>query len=96
LRPPIIDMRNEEEIIALILHIAKNDERVRAVLLNGSRANPGVKKDRFRDFDIVYIVTDIKTFLNDHDWINIFGERLILQMPKEMVIGDNIDRKSTR
>ena len=87
-------MRNEEEIIALILNIAKNDERIRAVLLNGSRANPDVKKDRFQDFDIVYIVTEIKTFLNDHDWINIFGERLILQMPKEMVIGDKGDDPS--
>ncbi len=87
-------MRSEEEIITLILNIAKNDKRVRAVLLNGSRANPNVKKDRLQDFDIVYIVTEIKTFLNDHDWINIFGERLILQMPKEMVIGEKSDDSS--
>ena len=94
MKPPIIDMRNEEEIIALILNIAKNDERIRAVLLNGSRANPNIKKDRFQDFDIIYVVTEIETFLNDHDWINIFGERLILQMPKEMVIGDKGDDPS--
>jgi aminoglycoside 6-adenylyltransferase len=87
-------MRSEQEIITLILNIAKNDERIRAVLLNGSRANPNVKKDRLQDFDIVYIVTEIKTFLNDHDWINIFGERLILQMPKEMVIGEKSDDSS--
>src|SRR5258708_38111157 len=49
LKPPIIDMRNEEEMITLILNIAKNDERIRAVLLNGSRVNPNIKKDRFQD-----------------------------------------------
>jgi aminoglycoside 6-adenylyltransferase len=77
-------MRNEEVIIALILQVAKTDKRIRAVLLNGSRANPHIKKDQFQDFDIVYIVHEINTFLNDHSWIDIFGERLILQMPDDM------------
>ncbi len=81
-------MRSEEEVIALILNFAKNDNRVRAVLLNGSRANPHAKKDRFRDFDITYIVTEIKSFINDHSWIDVFGDRLIVQLPKEMIIGD--------
>jgi aminoglycoside 6-adenylyltransferase len=77
-------MRSEEEILTLITNVAKTDERIRAVLLNGSRANPNITKDKFQDFDIVYIVNEIKTFLNDHTWIDIFGERLILQMPDGM------------
>jgi aminoglycoside 6-adenylyltransferase len=77
-------MRSEEEILTLITNVAKTDERIRAVLLNGSRANPNISKDKFQDFDIVYIVNEIKTFLNDHTWIDIFGERLILQMPDGM------------
>ena len=81
-------MRSEEEVIALMVNFAKNDERIRAVLLNGSRANPNAKKDRFRDFDITYVVREIKSFINDHGWIDVFGDRLILQMPKEMIIGD--------
>jgi aminoglycoside 6-adenylyltransferase len=81
-------MRSEDELITLILNVAKTDERIRAVLLNGSRANPNIKKDRFQDFDIVYIVNEIKTFLNDHSWIDIFGERLILQMPDDMTFGE--------
>ena len=33
-------MRSEEEMMNLILQVAKDDERVRAVYLNGSRTNP--------------------------------------------------------
>ena len=78
-------MRSEEEIITLILHVAKTDDRIRAVLLNGSRANPKIVKDILQDFDIVYIVKKIDSFLKDHSWIDVFGERLILQLPEEMI-----------
>jgi len=33
-------MRTEQEMFNLILNIAKNDERIRAVYMNGSRTNP--------------------------------------------------------
>jgi len=33
-------MRTEKEIFALILQVACEDERIRAVILNGSRATP--------------------------------------------------------
>lgn len=81
-------MRSEKELIDFIVNFATNDKRVRALLLNGSRADPNAIKDRFQDFDITCIVTQIKSFTNDHSWINVFGDRLILQMPKEMTIGD--------
>ena len=81
-------MRNEEEVIMLIINVAKSDDRIRAVILNGSRANPNAKKDKFQDFDIVYMVNEIDSFLSDHSWIDVFGERLILQMPKEMSLGE--------
>ena len=81
-------MRTEEEIFNLVLNVAKSDSRIRAVLLNGSRANPKAKKDKFQDFDIVYVVNNFDSFLSNHTWIDIFGERLILQMPKEMIIGE--------
>jgi aminoglycoside 6-adenylyltransferase len=45
-------MRNESKIFQLILDIAQRDERIRAVILNGSRANPNAKKDIFQDYDI--------------------------------------------
>ena len=77
-------MRSTEEMFDLILTFAKTDERVRAVVLNGSRANPNAPKDRYQDFDIVYVVNDFDTFLADHSFIDQFGERLMLQMPETM------------
>ena len=52
-------MRTETEIKDLILDFARQNNRVRAVLLNGSRANPKAKPDKLRDFDIVFIVDDL-------------------------------------
>lgn len=68
----------------LILGVARRDERIRAVILNGSRANPNAPKDDFQDYDVVYFVTELDSFTQDHDWIDVFGRRAILQMPDLM------------
>jgi len=74
-------MRSEQEMYELILNTARNDDRIRAVILNGSRANPHAPRDIFQDFDIVYVVTDVSSFRMDTDWIKRFGELVIMQMP---------------
>ncbi|KON89931.1 aminoglycoside adenylyltransferase [Sporosarcina globispora] len=78
--------RTESDMMNLILTTAKEDERVRAVILNGSRANPNVKKDVFQDYDIVYVVREIESFTCDHSWVDVFGERVMMQMPEEKVL----------
>lgn len=80
----MINRRDEKTIIELIIQIANNDERIRAVIMNGSRTSPTAIKDNFQDYDIVYVVTDVTSFVEDHEWINKFGEMLILQTPDEM------------
>jgi aminoglycoside 6-adenylyltransferase len=77
-------MRTEQEMIKLILKIAEKDERIRAVGMNGSRTNLNVPKDIFQDFDIVYLVTDMDSFLCNHNWMEVFGERMIMQTPESM------------
>jgi aminoglycoside 6-adenylyltransferase len=77
-------MRTEQQMLDLILETARCDERIRAVIMNGSRANPNARRDPFQDFDIVYIVTDVDPFRHNLDWIRRFGELMILQMPEEM------------
>lgn len=76
-------MRTEKEMQELILNIAEQDERIRAVYMNGSRTNPNVPKDIFQDYDVVYVVTDTKPFIEDKEWIDNFGERLYMQYPDE-------------
>ncbi len=78
-------MRSEQEMMGLILGAAKEEERIRAVLLVGSRANPTVPQDRYQDYDISYFVTDIQPFYNHPEWVEAkFGKPLILQMPEVM------------
>lgn len=84
-------MRTEQEVMDLILGVAKADERIRAVLLSGSRANPAVPKDIYQDYDITYFVNDITPFYNNPAWVEKhFGKPLIMQMPETMrePIGD--------
>lgn len=77
-------MRTEQEMLELIIKIARNDDRIRAVIMNGSRTNPNAPRDIFQDFDIVYLVTDVTPFKDDPTWIKRFGELMILQMPEAM------------
>jgi aminoglycoside 6-adenylyltransferase len=77
-------MRSEQEMLDLIINTAREDERVRAVILNSSRVNPNAPKDFFQDYDVIYIVTEKESFLADPGWIKIFGELMILQLPDEM------------
>lgn len=77
-------MRTEKEMLDLIVNTANEDERIRAVIMNGSRVNPNVKKDCFQDYDIIYVVKDIRSFTSNHNWIRRFGEIMIVQMPEEM------------
>lgn len=76
-------MRSEKEMFAMILDTAREDERIRAVYMNGSRTNPNVPKDIFQDYDIVYVVTDTAPFIREKEWIDRFGERLFMQYPDE-------------
>lgn len=72
-------MRTDNELLDLILRTANEDERVRAVTLNGSRASETALQDKYSDFDIVYFVTDVREFTKDKNWITLFGEILIVQ-----------------
>jgi aminoglycoside 6-adenylyltransferase len=83
-------VRSEREMMELMIHTARTDERIRAVILNGSRADPEAKRDIFQDYDIVYLVTDVASFRRNPEWIDCFGERMILQTPDDM--GDSPPR----
>lgn len=77
-------MRTEQQMLDLILETARCDERIRAVIMNGSRTNPNAPRDPFQDFDIVYIVTEVAPFRHNLEWIERFGEMMVMQLPDEM------------
>lgn len=76
-------MRNETQMYQLLLKIAEEDNRILAVYMNGSRTNKNVPKDIFQDYDIVYVVPETSSFINDKDWPHKFGTILYMQYPDE-------------
>lgn len=76
-------MRSEKEIFDLLLRIGAEDERIRGIYMNGSRTNPNVPRDIFQDYDVVYVVRETESFIEDKSWILKFGEILYMQLPDE-------------
>jgi len=87
-------MRNQQQMMDLIMQFAEQDERVRVVAMNGSRVNNRVPVDIFQDYDIVYLVTDVQSFIEDTNWTDYFGEKLSMQMPDAM--GDSLEDNDGR
>ncbi len=77
-------MRTEQEIMDTILSVAKSDDRIRIVTLEGSRTNINIPKDEFQDYDITYFVTDMKSLLSSDDWLSQFGNIIMMQKPENM------------
>jgi len=78
-------MRTPEEMFDLILSVAKEDERIRAVTMGGSRANKDCPVDIYQDFDIVFFVKDVAPFWDNEEWIEEkFGKPSLLQKPESM------------
>jgi aminoglycoside 6-adenylyltransferase len=77
-------MRTEQQVLDLILNFANNDDNIRAVVMNGSRANPNAPKDIFQDFDVACLVNDLAPCVRNDSIPTQFGEILILQEPDNM------------
>ena len=77
-------MRSEQEMLQLILDFTSRDENIRAVLMNGSRANPNAPRDPFQDFDILCLVRDVTPYVRNRDIPPLFGQIMILQLPDDM------------
>ena len=71
-------MRTDQEMLALILQIAKKLQ-VDAVALSGSRTNQKIQKDDFQDYDVVYIVDGLDYLTSVLSWLDQFGKRIIEQ-----------------
>lgn len=79
-------MRNEKEMFELILNFAEADDRIRGVILNGSRTNPNISNDIFQDQDIVYLVTEVEPFTVEDAIVPHFGEIMLMQKPEDKLL----------
>lgn len=76
-------MRSQKEMLAIILKKAKEEEHIRAALLQGSRVSKEAKPDCFQDYDVVFLVDTMAPFLENPCWIECFGSRIIMQVPEK-------------
>ncbi len=72
-------MRSDIEMMNTIVNVAESDDRILAVYMKGSRTNPKVTKDIYRDFDIMYVVKETESFIQNPQWLNNFGEIVMKQ-----------------
>lgn len=78
-------MRSEKGMLELIVNTAREDERIRGVIMSGSRADVHAPRDIYRDYDIVYFVDDVAPFWNNTAWLEEkFGRISLLQTPETM------------
>lgn len=78
-------MRTPQEMFDLILSVAKEDDRIRAVTMGGSRANKECPVDIYQDFDIGFYVDDVAPFWDNDGWIaEKFGKPALMQKPESM------------
>jgi Streptomycin adenylyltransferase len=72
------DRSNEQAIIHRLFQWGEQQSLVRAMLLTSSRTNPAAPVDVLSDYDVVVVVTDIQPYLTDEDWLEDFGELLLV------------------
>lgn len=70
-------MRTEGEIFHHVQEYVKQDDRVRMLLLNGSRVNSKVLTDKFSDYDFMLLVDNPIEFWQNKRWVQVFGEVII-------------------
>jgi len=69
--------QSEHEVIHQIIQWASAHDPIRAVLLTSTRAIPEGTVDALSDYDVILVVRDIHPYVEDHAWLNDFGELLI-------------------
>lgn len=79
---------NNTTFLNKILDFAKNDNRIRAVILNGSRANPKIATDIYQDYDLLFMVENIESFIEDKNWFSFIGKPILQQLPDTMILGN--------
>jgi len=74
-------LRCEEQVLKQIIEFASKEDRVRAVMLNGSRLNINAPKDIMQDYDIVFFINRIEnmSYKIDKSWVKQFGDLVIVQ-----------------
>ena len=70
-------MRKEKEVLLQLDTWARKNDLIRAAILTSSRTNPEQPVDFLSDYDIELYVSDLKPFVEDDQWLNVFGPIMV-------------------
>ena len=87
-------MNKDKILYNKILNMAKTNDNIRLVEMNGSRANPNIEPDQYQDFDIVFYVADYEAFLRDQSWMKDLGDVFLSQTTLDQRDTDNPENGS--
>lgn len=82
-------MRNRLVVLGDIIDYAKKNDNIRAVVLQGSLANPVNRVDELSDLDPLFYVKDVSKLIDNDKWLDKFG-RVCTRLYDEFNSGDNI------
>ena len=82
-------MRDRLKVLDEILEFAKKSDNIRAVVLQGSLANPINRIDDLSDLDPLFYVKDVSEFTDDDKWLNQFGQ-IITRLYDDWDLGGNL------
>lgn len=69
---------DDREARDTIIKWATKKPEIRAALLTSTRAVPNAHVDALSDYDVILIVEDIYPFVSHREWLNDFGEVLVV------------------
>lgn len=75
----VLELTEEgDQVIHQLVRWAEKEVSVRAMMLTSTRANPDAPLDLFSDYDVILVVTDIRPFFEDRNWLEDFGRVLVV------------------
>lgn len=78
---------SEAYVLGRVVQWATDHPLIRAVILESSRAVAQAPLDRFSDYDILLVVSDVRPFADDNAWQRFFGEPLVRFSDSVEVLG---------
>jgi aminoglycoside 6-adenylyltransferase len=67
----------ENEVLDRLIRLARNDERIRALILESSRTVERSRIDALSDYDVLLVVQDTAAFLADVGWQKAYGTPMV-------------------
>lgn len=83
----------QEQMMLKFQNFFNDNEDIRVFAMNGSRTNPNVTDDKFKDYDVVFFTDDVDKYVNDHSFMTQFGELLLVTEPghDELYLPEQLD-----